>query len=167
MKPLTENEIVFVKGTNYTATVWQCNEWSRTVWGHEPTYAEIATWCMHAGIAEVYDVLSAGAFLDCLHEKFNNVEDSISVENLGIYLFRTFLTREEMEDLLHQPPVEVCDDGYRFTASAKFLKDWKYFNGFRKIDDADYILEMALDPRWTYSVDDDGDVWYDLMEDES
>lgn len=167
MMPLTPNEIKFIKGTNYTATVWQCGEWGRTIWGHMPTYAEVATWCMQAGIAEVYDTLSAGAFLDYLYKKFNNIEDAISAENLGVYLFRTFLTREEMEQMLRQPPLETGDNGYRLTASAKFLKDWKYFNAFRKVDDADYILEMALDPRWVYAVDEEGDIWYDFVEDES
>ena len=166
MKPLTDAEIAFIKLTNYTATVWQFDEWHRSIWGYEPSNHEIAELCEENSIPGVHDETVAD-FLENLHAKFNNIEDAISAENLAVYLFRTFLTREEMEQMLRQPPVEVGDGGYRLTASAKFLKDWKYFNAFRKVNDADYILEMALDPRWVYAVDEEGDIWYDFMEDES
>ena len=165
MKPLTDAEIAFIKLTNYTATVWQFDEWHRTIWGYEPSNHEIAELCEENSIPGVHDETVAD-FLENLHAKFNNIEDAISAENLAVYLFRTFLTREQMERMLQAPRNAVTEDGFVFTESAKFLQNWKYSFGFRKVYDADNLLRMALDPHWVETTDEDGDIWYDYVEDE-
>lgn len=153
MERLTESEIQFIRGTGYTATVWQNDEWHRTYWGEEPTLSEVAEYCMHNGIAEVYDKISAATFLKHLHEKFNTVEDSISLEMLAIYIFRTFFSTAQLEEMLAAP----SNDGVR--PSALWLQDWKYNFGFRKWQDADYLVRDALNPNIKLDTSED-EIWY-------
>ena len=154
MKKLTESEIEFIRGTNYTATVWQDDEWHRTYWGEKPSLSGVAEYCMHNGIPEVYDKISAATFLQHLHEKFNTNEDGISLEMLAIYLFRTFLTPAQLEEMLAAP------SEYGMRPSAIWLQDWKYHFGFRKWNDADCLVRDALNPAIRLNPLED-EIWYD------
>ena len=162
MKALTTDEILFLKTTGLTATVVQCDEWDRTIWGHEPNFTEVATQCMHIGIASVDDVLSASVFITNLYNKIlNSDDDAIALEDLAVYLFRTFCTVEELERLLQAPHAEESSDGsWYVTASAAWLKRWKYHFGFRKVDDADYLVGQALNPNYKLELDEQSDVMY-------
>jgi len=153
MKRLTEGEIQFIRGTGYTATVWQNDEWHRTYWGEEPTLSEVAEYCMDSGITEVYDKISAATFLKHLHEKFNTIEDGISLEMLAIYLFRTFLSPTQLEEMLAAP------NDRDMRPSAIWLQDWKYNFGFRKWADADYLVRDALNPNIKLDTSSD-EIWY-------
>lgn len=154
MKRLTESEIQFIRDTGYTATVWQNDEWHRTCWGTEPSYSDIVEYCTQNGIAEVYDEPSAVLFLQQLQEKFNSDEDAISLEMLAIYLFRTFLSPAKLEETLAAP----SEHGVR--PSALWLQDWKYNFGFRKWEDADYLVRDALNPAIKLDTSSD-EIWYD------
>lgn len=167
MKPLTSAQIQFIKYTHITPTVVQCDEWERTVWKHDPSSDEIAAACADLGIGTTKD--EALAFWDELLYDFNHCEDAISLEDAAIYLFRTFLTPTEMEEMLKSPSVDKGLYGYELTKSGQWLRDWKYFNGYRKWDNCDYLLEQALNKDYKMYVDDEGDVYYvnegtDLME---
>ena len=153
MKRFTDDEIRFIRGTNYTATVWQNDEWSRTIWGEDPSYDQVVDYCLHNNIYSVYNRMSAAEFLKILHDKFNTVEDNISLEMLAIYLFRNFCTPEELVALLKAPT-----DGF-FRPSALWLHDWKYNFGFRKWTDADSFILQALDPNIQLDLSKE-EIWY-------
>lgn len=158
MKPLTSAQIKFIKHTQITPTIFQCDEWERTIWKHNPSSDEIAATCADLGICATKD--EALTLWEELLYDFNRCEDGISLEDAAIYLFRTFLTPDEMEKMLEAPSIDQGLYGYNLTQSGQWLRDWKYFNGYRKWDDCDYLLEQALDESYVMYVDDDGDIYY-------
>ena len=89
-----------------------------------------------------------------LHEKFNTTEDSISLDMLAIYLFRTFLSPSRLEEMLVAPN---DDSGLR--PSAVWLQNWKYGFGFRKWENADHLVRDALNPNITLDTSED-EIWY-------
>ena len=157
MKRLTDNEIKFIKMTGCTATVIQCNEWKRTIWKDEPSLQLIAETCMHFGIGAVYDKISAGIFWKELTDKIcDSNEDAISLEDLAIYLLRTFCTPDELRNMLHDQ-----------ASALKWLQDWKYFFGFRKMDAPYPYILAALDTEH-YVLDPNSDeVYYNYIEDDT
>lgn len=159
MKPLTADEIQFIKETGYTPNACMQGEWGRTIWHRQPTLQEVVEYCTHHCISSAYDKISGQIFLDDLHDKFDFPYDSISLEDTAVYLFRIFFTTQELLDLLKAPyAYESADKHYHVTASANWLQNWKYFMGFRKCYDADMWVEQALDPRYVMDINNDGEV---------
>ena len=118
MKKLTELEYMVMKHFDIKPTDIQMandDEWM-------PSLSAVATFCMHNNFHHiVYDKLSAYSFLVVLANKLCDIEDGISLEDLAIWVLSNYLTPEELEKMSGED-VE------------KFLKDWKYFCGFRKCD---------------------------------
>lgn len=138
MKRLTENEIKFMKETNVSWTVCNCDEWKRTSCANREEAARVAK--------EVYHI-----DLDAMLRKFGDY-DGISLEYTATYLFYSFFTKEELEKLTPEEGIE-------------WLKDMRYFFGYRKWDAesiAPFIeeaLEIYAGTREFYEEDDDGDIW--------
>ena len=158
MKLLNDHQIKFIRHTRVTPTVIQCDEWNRTIWPKAPCSDEIFAVCYALGIAQ--NKPEALKFWDELLYVFNLEDDGLALEDTAIYLFRTFLTRKEMEDMLAAPAIHSGYYGYRLTESGQWLQDWKYFFGYRKTPDANEMLEKALDPRYELHTDMEGDVYY-------
>ena len=98
-----------------------------------PSLAEVATFCMHEGYAPVYDKITADIFLTKIANKICEAEDSISLEDCGIFLLSHYFTVKELESMNREQVLQ-------------FLQDWKYYYGFRKADlrDADMMRWMAI-----------------------
>ena len=153
MKKLTEQEINFIKDTGWTPTLHQMhyseNELKRTHLyqvQNIPVSPEMMQ-LQFESFANQY-----GFNLDDLYEKTCNLEnsDSISLEYEATYLFYTFFTQEELEKLTDEE-------------ATKWLKNFKYFFGYRKWDDGNLIyvkeaIEIYEGTREFYE-EYDGDVW--------
>lgn len=144
MKKLTNKEIDFIKKTGFTPTVFQCDEYSRT--NVAPYY--IDSFAEAQNIArEDFDV-----DLEVLLEKTLNEEeiDEISLEYEATYLLYTFFTSEELLEMDN-------------TWALNWLKDWKYFGGYRKWDESlveNEILEaLEIHAGTREFYDQDGSVW--------
>lgn len=119
-------------------------------------YADIATFCMHEGYGHrVYDKLSAGALMDEICHKICVDEDSISSEYAAAWLLSHYFTEEQLMGM-------KADD------AEKFLKDWKYWFGFRKCDGrGDVHINDALKVKsgdWVFHPikieGDEAEIWY-------
>ncbi len=153
MKRLTEQEINFIKDTGWTPTLHQMgyseNELKRTHLyqvQNIPVSPEMMK-LQFESFANQY-----GFDLCDLYEKTCNLEnsDSISLEYEATYLFYTFFTKEELEKLTDEE-------------ATKWLKDFKYFFGYRKWDDGNLVyvkeaIEIYEGTREFYE-EYDGDVW--------
>ena len=153
MKRLTEQEISFIKDTGWTPTLHQMsyseNELKRTHLyqvQNIPVSPEMMR-LQFESFANQY-----GFNLDDLYNKTCNLEnsDGISLEYEATYLFYTFFTKEELEKLTDEE-------------ATKWLKDFKYFFGYRKWDDGNLVyVEEAIEvyerTREFYE-EYDGDVW--------
>ena len=171
MKRLTENEIRFVKETGFTPTVWQCDEYDRTIFTDEcsPSYDEGGFESLHEWrialeeyenkyfkIASAYakdhygfDLLN---FLDKNLGSDLDDNDGISLEYVATYLFYAFFTKEEL--------LELTDE-----EATKWLKDYRYFCGFRKWDGGNLVyVEDAIRAHngeiEFYEVDEQGNIWW-------
>lgn len=134
MKPLTKDEIRFVKETHFTPTVSQCDQYYLTTYTdehceYEPsdTYHErrdlySKRWekIIKKDAKEKYNV-DLDKFLDKNLNIDNNDFDGISLEYVATYLFYCFFTKEELEKLTDEE-------------ATKFLQDYRYYGGFRKWD---------------------------------
>ena len=153
MKKLTEQEINFIKDTGWTPTLHQMgyseNELKRTHLyqvQNIPVSPEMMR-LQFESFANQY-----GFNLDDLYNKTCNLEnsDGISLEYEATYLFYTFFTKEELEKLTDEE-------------ATKWLKDFKYFFGYRKWDDGNLVyvkeaIEVYEGTREFYE-EYDGDVW--------
>ena len=154
MKPLTENEIKFIKETSWTPTIYQMN-YSESELKRTP-YANLTP--EEAG--RMYEITLADQYNLNIHELYDktcNLDnwDEISLEYEATYLLYTFFTKEELERITDE---EVT----------KWLKDFKYNFGYRKWDSGNLIfaleaLEVYNGERVFYLQDDD--VWNILLED--
>lgn len=152
MKRLTEQEISFIKDTGWTPTLHQMdyseNELKRTHLyqvQNIPVSPEMMR-LQFESFANQY-----GFNLSDLYEKTCNLEnsDGISLEYEATYLFYTFFTKEELEKLTDEE-------------ATKWLKDFKYFFGYRKWDDGNltYVyeaIEVYEGTREFY--EQDGEMW--------
>ena len=126
MKRLTNDELAFVKAFKVKPDDWQ--DWSfkpARAWD----YTEIATWCMHNGVAPyVHDAISAADFLKGIEKKFWDEDgfDGMSLEEVSVWVFVTYYTYEEVRSM-------------SLLQGIRALQDWKYYGGFRKVDDLDVI----------------------------
>ena len=146
MKKLTSKEIEFIKKTGFTPIVLQCNEWDKV--NKPPYYID--------SFAEAQNIAMEDFEVDLivLLDKIANTEmcDSITLEYEATYLFYCFFTKEELLDL---------DNSF----ALHWLKDFKYYFGYRKWDenDVELAIEDALDiysgRREFYECLEDGEVW--------
>ena len=139
MKYLTQQEIQFMKDTGWSWTVFQCDEY-------------IATKCKDYDDAYRIAMEQYGVNLDALLHKSDENEDSISLEYAAGYLLYTFFTPAELEAKTDQELLE-------------WLKDMKYFFGWRKADESDaraarYDAEKLFAGTAVFTDLGDGDVWY-------
>jgi len=124
MKKLTEQEIKFIKETNWTPTAQQCNEYSRT--NRAPYYID--------SFAEAQNIAREDFNIDLveLYDKVCNQEtsDNISLEYDATYLLYIFFTKDELLDM-------------NTAWALKWLQDFKYYFGFRKWDEQ--FVEIAIE----------------------
>ena len=130
MKLLTENEIKFIKDTGVTPTVIQCGnrEWYRTIFCDEIDQDQLtgdftnsdevfAHACVYA--KQMYDVDLPALYHKCMLDI-----DGISVDYEAPYIIYTLLTEEELDKMTDKQLIE-------------WLRDWKYFYGWRKHEEWD------------------------------
>ena len=144
MKPLTIEEISFVKKTRFTPTVFQCDEYSKI--DVAPYF--ISSYTRAQDVARDEFNIDLGKFLSkCLME---DDSDSISLEYVATYLFYCFFTKEELEAITEK---EATD----------FLQNLKYYSGFRHWDHGNLsFVRDAIDIYNGVSVfylTNDGHVW--------
>lgn len=165
MKPLTDQEIRFVKETGFTPTVFQCGEYYRTIFTKEkidyniPNYDQaeeeyIRKWYKVASdYAKEHYGIDLGEFIDKNLGAGINDSDGISLEYTATYLFYCFFTKEELEKLTDKE-------------ATKFLKDYRYYFGYRKWDTGNliYVQEAieAKDGNRVFYVDGEGDNVYNI-----
>ncbi len=137
MRQLAENEIKFFKETNFTPTVFQCDEYNRTPF---KSYAEA-----EKVAKEKYAINLDSLLTDCLKDW-----DGISLEYDATYLLYTFFTADELKEMSAK---EALD----------FLQNFKYFTGYRKWSEehAEQGIQEAIQ---IYDgvrkfVNVDGDMW--------
>ena len=146
MKKLADKEIKFIKETGWTPTVYQMN-YSESELKHTKFAGlskEEGAKAFHAEI-EKYDIN-----ISDLYKKFVEECDGISLEYEATYLFYTFFTKEELENLTDEE-------------ATKWLKDFQYYSGYRKWDGGNFIyvneaLEVYAGTREFYE-ESDGEVW--------
>lgn len=167
MKRLTPNEIQFVKDTGVTPTVYQCDEWYRTIFTDEKVeydnnkdhkdylIRKEAYANKYFKIASDYAAEKYGVDLDAFMDKNLNIHngdsDGISLEYVAVYLLYSFFTKEELENLTSEKAIE-------------WLQNYRYFGGFRKwygdcgiyIGDAIKAHEGLIE----FYEEPDGNVWY-------
>ena len=158
MKQLTEQEIKFIKETGWTPTVYQCDEWYKTIWtdehleiGPESTYKE-----RKEAYSAKYEELAFntakkyGVDLGKLYKKCTDNSDSISLEYEATYLFYILFTKEELELLTDEEATE-------------FLKNFQYYLGYRKWDGGNlqYVQEAleVYNRTRVFYLENDSDVW--------
>ena len=151
MKKLTEKEIKFIKDTGWTPTVYQMN-YNEAELKHTKFAGlsrEEGAKAFHAEM-ENYDIN-----ISELYKKFVEDCDGISLEYEATYLFYTFFTKEELENLTDEE-------------ATKWLKDFQYYFGYRKWDGGNltYVneaIEIYKGERIFY-LEDDGSVWNTLKD---
>lgn len=149
MKPLTTNEISFMVATKWTPTKHQMDyaktELSATPYaGLNPEDAKL----MYENAAKGY-----GIDLDELFAKTSDIDnaDGISLEYEAVYLFCTFFTRDQIYNA-------------EFTDLLDWLRDFKYYGGFRKWD-LGYVATAAaeameiFDGSRVFYLEEEGNVW--------
>ena len=159
MKPLTKNELRFMKETGWTPTVEQGNEWDRTIWMDESfksRYKELPYEDKHKeaikylSLAEEYAEKEYNIDLCDLYKKCTDECDGITLENDATYLFYMFFTKEELETFTDKTAIE-------------WLKDFKYFSGYRKWDYncIQYVKEAieVYEGKRVFYLEDDGSIW--------
>ena len=156
MKQLTKDEIRFIKETGWTPTVQQANEWERTVWGRmvfpyvEHGFSkERDSYNIKCLDMAYYKAMEYGIDLTSLYGKCTDESDAITLEYDATYLFYTFFTKEQLEDMNDE-------------SATRWLKDFKYYFGYRKWDGGNMrFVNEALEVYNGYRVfylEDDGSV---------
>ena len=114
-----------------------------------PPLADVATFCMHEGYGyAAYDKVTAGLLLYNLAEKLCTSEDDYFAKvDLATWVLSHYFTKEELMKLSAKDCV-------------KFLQDWKYYFGFRKMDESDaetyiYNAIQVLDGKWHLDENDE------------
>lgn len=146
MEMLNEKEIQFIKETGWTPTVLQMGEYYRTVWA-DICEGQDEEFCFGIACEEAKE--KYGVDLVKLYDKCAKDVDGITLENDAVYLFYTFFSKEELEGM---------DDA----TACKWLKDFKYYSGYRKWDSN--CLGYVGDAIDVYEgnkeiTEEDGNVW--------
>ena len=141
MRLLTKDEIRFVKETHFTPTVYQCDEYDKTPFKDFDEAVEVAK--------NKYNI-DLNEFIDKNLNVDNDDGDGISLEYVATYLFYCFFTKEELSHMTDEE-------------ATKFLKDYRYYNGFRKWDDGNliYVIEAieVYNGEKVFYLEDDANVW--------
>lgn len=120
MRKLSDNEIRFIKETKVTPQVIVGDEWNKTP---------------YKNLNEATDKASKDYKVE-LDEMMKKCEacDGISLEYAATYLFYTFFSMEELQNLSGEDALA-------------WLQDFKYFFGYRKwtIWDAEIAVDEALE----------------------
>lgn len=101
----------------------------------ELSYADIATWSMHNGFAQVYDKISAAIALESIYKKFwdDNGFDSISIDDVAGWVLTTYLTEDQVMVMSSEEIIS-------------YLQNWKYYFGFRKREgNGEFYRRIAFD----------------------
>lgn len=159
MKPLTKEEIKFIKETGWTPTVQQTDEWTRTIFADNyiPTQDAYELETKYGNdwrfvYVEKYAKDNYDVNLDELYKKCTDKADSITLENDATYLFYTFFTLEELEKLTNEQ-------------ATKWLQDFKYYSGYRKwiegnLQYVDEAISVYKKQSAFYIDEDDDNIWW-------
>jgi len=142
MKVLKDNEIKFLKDTGFTPTVYACDEWYRSKLKDDADAEEKAR--------------EYGIELSSFYNMLMKEHDSISLENEAAYILYIFFTLEQLARLSDADAL-------------KFLRDWKYYLGFRKWSECDAMnarheAQRIHEGFTKVTSDADGNLWLDYEE---
>ena len=139
MKALTAKEWKILKETGFTPTVYQCDEWSRTLMTDKSTGGFLRL-CADVGVngSQLIDKLCAE-------------EDSFTIDDAAAYILYNYFTEAELDKKTDQ---ELLD----------FLCGFKYFFGFRKysVYSIPFVRETLAHlyaDETEFAVDDDDDIY--------
>lgn len=122
MKALTNNEILFIKDSGWTPTIYQCDEWYKIGIDAEDFFKEL----------ERYNI-DGHSFLD---KFFGEDEiDNMSFEDEAAYILSLFFNWGELLKMLKEDSV------------LEWLRNWKYYYGARKWtkEEANDAVAVAMD----------------------
>lgn len=140
MVKLTPEEIRFVNETKFTPTVYQLDEYPRTIFKN---FDEAQTLAKKIYNFDLNDFLRKNLEQDDI--------DSISLEYVATYLFYSFFSKEDLNNMTPE-------------FGLKWLQDYRYYNGFRKWD-LDYICNEIKEALEIYSgkrefyITEDNQIW--------
>lgn len=135
MKVLTDDEIKLMDGLKITPNqlngetdIYKDEDQPRPY----PLLEKVLDFCLHNGITEVKDKVSAHIFLQKLEDKLTVEEDSCTLEDTAAWVLSHYFTKEQLEKMTAEE-------------AETFLQDWKYWFGFRKCHGwGDTYIEMAI-----------------------
>ena len=115
MKRLTDMEIAIVDHFNLTPNKMAEGDW--------PILTDVVQFCIHEGYGGlVWDKMSAHAILLEIEKKWLTTEDdSIALEDIATWVLSHYFSRDQLINMTGE-------------AAERYLKEWKYFFGFRKCD---------------------------------
>ena len=146
MRKLTRNEIRFIKETGWTPTLFQM-DYSKEELAKTP-YKNLNSADAIKEMQKKEEELNID--IVALYEKCVEFSDSISLDYEITYLLYTFFSPDEIYDM-------------DLSFLNKWLKDFKYFFGYRKFEASEHNIEEALEiyngTREFYETDDDHDMW--------
>lgn len=138
MKALTDKEWKILKETGFTPTVYQCDEWSRTLLKDKSVSGFLRA-CADAGIngSQLMDKLCAE-------------ENSCTIDDAAAYILYNYFAEADIDKKTDQ---ELLD----------FLCGFKYFFGFRKysVCSIPFVRETLVQlygHETEFAVDDDDDI---------
>ena len=159
MKQLTEQEIKFIKETGWTPTVEQASEWNRTIFSNifnpaefEKKYTDEEGYLIDPYSDKINEYVLEKYNIDTieLYKKCTEESDGISLEYEATYLFYTFFTKKELENLTDEEATE-------------WLKDFQYYFGYRKWDGGNlsYVNEAleVYNGNRVFYLENDNSVW--------
>ena len=120
MIALDDLEVLILDKFHLTANAFNLGEWDE---GYSyPSLSDVADFAMHAGYMDrVYDKLTAQEILDSIEYKVGSIEYYPGIEDTAGWLLDHYFTEAELISMSN-------------TEVENFLKDWKYWSGFRKCD---------------------------------
>jgi len=116
MKKFTDLELAIIDGLHITPQSFDENK--------VPESSEVAEWCMQNGFGtSVHDKLGAEEALEGIRKKmWDDFEsDCISLEDTATWVLSHYFTLHQLENMKAEEAEE-------------FLRNWKYFFGYRKCD---------------------------------
>jgi len=163
MRLLTENEIKFLKDTGWTPTVYQCGnrEWYRTIFCDEINEDQLSGDFTNNDEVQQHCAIYAdekyGIDLPAFYDDLVKDMDGISLEEEAPYIIYCLLTEEELDS---KTDAELL----------QWLKDWKYFFGYRKADEQDariarYEAKGLFNGAREVRTYDDGSIYISGLED--
>lgn len=140
MKRLSDFETALVK--HYNITPENISDKMQ-----ELSYADVATWSMHNGFAQVYDKISAAIALESIYKKFWDEDgfDAPSLEDVAAWVLTTYLDEDTLMTMSSDEIIQ-------------YLQNWKYYAGFRKQEgNGEFYRQLAFDVWGGRLIQVDGD----------